>query len=93
MTLTSKLQRLTLLNVSLGQFITALDSRSIIVALPTISIHNETLMAVVQWIPLAYQLTIIGFVLSLARLGDIRVARRFMDQAFCCWRWARLVRA
>jgi|SRR5688572_16205384 len=47
---------------------TALDSRSIIIGLPTISIHFHSSMAVVQWIPLAYQLTIIGFVLSLARL-------------------------
>jgi MFS family permease len=70
--LSAKLQRLALINVCLGQFMTALDSRSIIVALPTISIHFNSSMAVVQWIPLAYQLTIIGFVLSLARLGDIR---------------------
>ena len=28
-------------------------------------------MAVVQWIPLAYQLTVIGVVLSMARLGDM----------------------
>jgi MFS family permease len=62
---------LALINVCLGQFITALDSRSVIVALPTISIYFDTSLAVVQWIPLAYQLTIIGLVLSLARLGDM----------------------
>ncbi len=49
----------------------ALDSRSVIVALPTISVYFNSSMAVVQWIPLAYQLTIIGFVLSMARLGDM----------------------
>ncbi|MGH7793512.1 MAG: MFS transporter [Candidatus Binatia bacterium] len=27
-------------------------------------------MAYVQWVPLAYQLTIVGLVLSMARLGD-----------------------
>jgi EmrB/QacA subfamily drug resistance transporter len=53
----------------------ALDSRSVIVALPTLSIHFSSSMAVVQWIPLAYQLAIIGFVLSLARLGD-RISRK-----------------
>ena len=38
--------------------------------LPTISLHFDTSMAAVQWIPLAYQLTIVGLVLSMARLGD-----------------------
>lgn len=61
---------------------TALDSRSIIIGLPTISIHFHSSMAVVQWIPLAYQLTIIGFVLSLARLGDIRGRKKIYGSGF-----------
>lgn len=69
-TLTAKLQRLALANVCLGQFLSALDSRSVNVALPTISLYFETSLAAVQWIPLAYQLTIVGLVLSMARLGD-----------------------
>lgn len=69
-TLTPKLQRLALANVCLGQFLSALDSRSVNVALPTISLYFETSLAAVQWIPLAYQLTIVGLVLSMARLGD-----------------------
>ena len=69
--LSPKLQRLALVNVCLGQFMSALDSRSVIVALPTISIYFNSSMALLQWIPLAYQLTIIGFVLSMARLGDM----------------------
>ena len=80
--LSAKLQRLALINVCLGQFMTALDSRSIIVALPTISIHFNSSMAVVQWIPLAYQLTIIGFVLSLARLGDIQGRKKIYGSGF-----------
>jgi len=69
-TITPNLQRLALANVCLGQFLSALDSRSVNVALPTISLHFETSLAAVQWIPLAYQLTIVGLVLSMARLGD-----------------------
>jgi MFS family permease len=69
-TLNPKLQRLALANVCLGQFLSALDSRSVNVALPTISLYFDTSMAAVQWIPLAYQLTIVGLVLSMARLGD-----------------------
>jgi EmrB/QacA subfamily drug resistance transporter len=75
LSLSSKQQRFALINVCLGQFMSALDSRSVIVALPTISIHFDSSLALVQWIPLAYQLTIIGFVLSLARLGD-RLGRK-----------------
>ena len=80
--LSSKLQRFALVNVCLGQFMTALDSRSIIIALPTISVQFNSSMAVVQWIPLAYQLTIIGLVLSLARLGDIRGRKKIYGSGF-----------
>lgn len=68
--LTPRLQRLALLNVCLGQFMSALDSRSVNVALPTLSVYFNASMAYVQWVPLAYQLTIVGSVLSMARLGD-----------------------
>lgn len=68
--LTPTLQRLALTNVCLGQFLSAIDSRSVNVALPTISLHFGATLAAVQWIPLAYQLTIVGLVLSSARLGD-----------------------
>jgi EmrB/QacA subfamily drug resistance transporter len=67
---TPRLQRLALLNICLGQFMSALNSRSIHVALPTLSVYFDASLAVVQWIPLAYQLTIVGLVLSMARLGD-----------------------
>jgi len=66
-----RIQRLALVNVCLGQFMSAVDSRSVNVALPTLSVHFSASMAVVQWIPLAYQLTIVGLVLSMARLGDM----------------------
>ena len=68
--ITPRLQRLALLNVCLGQFMSALDSRSVNVALPTLSVYFDVSMAYVQWVPLAYQLTIVGLVLSMARLGD-----------------------
>jgi EmrB/QacA subfamily drug resistance transporter len=70
-----KLQRLALVNVCLGQFMSALDSRSVNVALPTLSVYFDASMAYVQWVPLAYQLTIVGLVLSMARLGD-RLGRK-----------------
>ena len=60
----------------------ALDSRSVIVALPTISIYFNSSMALVQWIPLAYQLTVIGFVLSMARLGDMLGRKKIYGLGF-----------
>src|SRR4030095_16047203 len=81
-TLSPKIQRLALINVCLGQFMTALDSRSVIVALPTISIYFDTSLAVVQWIPLAYQLTISGLLLSLARLGDMLGRKKIYGSGF-----------
>ena len=78
----SKLQRLALVNVCLGQFMSALDSRSVIVALPTISIYFNASLAVVQWIPLAYQLTIIGFVLSWAHMGDMLGRKKIYGSGF-----------
>jgi EmrB/QacA subfamily drug resistance transporter len=66
-----KLQRLALFNTCLGQFMSALDSRSVNVVLPTLSLYFDASMAVVQWVPLAYQLTIVGLVLGMARLGDM----------------------
>src|ERR1043166_6753931 len=80
--LSKRRQRLTLINVCLGQFMSALDSRSVIVALPTLSIYFNSSMAVVQWIPLAYQLTVIGFVLSLARLGDLVCRKKIYSLGF-----------
>ena len=80
--LTANLQRLALANVCLGQFLSALDSRSVNVALPTISLYFESSLAVVQWIPLAYQLTIVGLVLSMARLGDKLGRKRIYTLGF-----------
>ena len=38
---------------TLGQFMSALDSRSVNVALPTLSLYFDVSLAVIQWIPLA----------------------------------------
>jgi EmrB/QacA subfamily drug resistance transporter len=77
-----RLQHLALFNVCLGQFMAALDSRSVNVALPTISAYFDSSMAVVQWIPLAYQLTVIGCVLSMARLGDMLGRKKIYASGF-----------
>ncbi len=75
-------QWLALVNVCLGQFIIAVDARSVNVALPTLSVYFGTSMDGVQWILLAYQLTIIGLVLSLGRLGDMVGRKKIYNLGF-----------
>jgi len=75
-------QWLALVNVCLGQFITAVDARSVNIALPTLSVYFGTSMDGVQWILLAYQLTIIGLVLSLGRLGDMVGRKKIYNLGF-----------
>jgi EmrB/QacA subfamily drug resistance transporter len=77
-----KLQRLGLFNVCLGQFMSAMDSRSVNVALPTLSLYFDVSMALVQWVPLAYQLTIVGLVLGMARLGDMLGRKKLYATGF-----------
>jgi EmrB/QacA subfamily drug resistance transporter len=78
----SAAQWLVLANVCLGQFIGAVDARSVNVALPTLSVYFGTSMEVVQWIPLAYQLTVVGLVLSLGRLGDAVGRKKIYNSGF-----------
>ena len=73
---------LALINVCLGQFIIAVDARSINVALPTLSVYFDTSMDIVQWILLAYQLTVIGLVLNLGRLGDMVGRKKIYNLGF-----------
>jgi EmrB/QacA subfamily drug resistance transporter len=81
-TFAPRVQRLALINVCLGQFMSALDSRSVNIALPTLSVYFDVSLAVVQWIPLAYQLTIVGLVLSMARVGDQLGRKRIYTLGF-----------
>lgn len=75
-------RRLILINACLGQFIAAVDARSVNVALPTLSTEFGATMQVVQWVPLAYQLTVIGLVLSLGRLGDMVGRKKIYNLGF-----------
>jgi EmrB/QacA subfamily drug resistance transporter len=75
-------RRLILINACLGQFIAAVDARSVNVALPTLSTEFATTMEVIQWVPLSYQLTVIGLVLSLGRLGDMAGRKKIYNLGF-----------
>jgi EmrB/QacA subfamily drug resistance transporter len=63
--------RLVLFNVCLGLFMAALNQRALLVSLPTLTRVFHTSLSTIQWTLLAYDLTLIGLVLTLARLGDL----------------------
>lgn len=80
--LSAAARRLILINVCLAQFMGAVDARSLNVALPTLSTEFGATMAVIQWVPIAYQLTLIGLVLSLGRLGDVAGRKKIYNLGF-----------
>lgn len=63
--------RLVLFNVCLGLFMTALNHRALLVSLPTLTRLFQTDLTTIQWALLVYDLTMIGLVLTLGRLGDL----------------------
>src|SRR2546426_6779640 len=68
---------LILLNVCVGQFIVGLDQRALLVALPTLTQTFNTSLTTIQWVLLIYDLTLIGVVITVGRLGDLFGRRRF----------------
>ena len=63
--------RLVLTNVCVGLFMAALNQRTLVVSLPTLTQVFHTSLTTIQWTLLAYDLTLIGLVLTLGRLGDL----------------------
>jgi EmrB/QacA subfamily drug resistance transporter len=73
---------LVLLNVCVGQFIVGLDQRALLVALPTLTESFQTSLTTIQWVLLIYDLTLIGSVITLGRLGDLFGRRRIYTLGF-----------
>lgn len=57
--------------VAMGLFLSTIDGSIVNVALPTIVQSLRTEFAVVQWVVLAYLLTVTTLMLSIGRLGDM----------------------
>jgi EmrB/QacA subfamily drug resistance transporter len=74
--------RLILLNVCVGQFIVGLDQRALLVALPTLTQTFSTSLTTIQWVLLGYDLTLIGLVITVGRLGDLFGRRRIYAGGF-----------
>jgi EmrB/QacA subfamily drug resistance transporter len=60
-----------MLAVAMGIFLGTIDGSIVNVALPTLVEDLETTFPIVQWVVLAYLLTLATLVLSVGRLGDI----------------------
>lgn len=73
---------LILLNVCVGQFIVGLDQRALVVALPTLTHSFQTDLTTIQWVLSIYDLTLIGLVITLGRLGDLFGRRRIYTGGF-----------
>jgi len=73
---------LVLLNVCVGQFIVGLDQRALLVALPTLTHTFNTSLTTIQWVLLIYDLTLIGLVITVGRLGDLFGRRRIYASGF-----------
>jgi MFS family permease len=58
--------------ISMGVFLATIDASIVNVALPTLEKAFTTRFAVIQWIPLAYMLTVATLILSMGRLGDLK---------------------
>jgi EmrB/QacA subfamily drug resistance transporter len=57
--------------VAMGVFLATIDGSIVNVALPTLVRELQTEFAVVQWVVLAYLLTVTTLILSVGRLGDM----------------------
>ena len=75
-------RRLVLFNVCLGLFMVALDQRVLLVALPTLTRTFQTNLTTIQWTLLIYDLTLIGLVITVGRMGDLFGRKRFYITGF-----------
>ena len=74
--------KLILLNVCVGQFIAGLDQRALLVALPTLTHRFNTSLTTIQWVLLGYDITLIGLVITVGRMGDLFGRRRIYAGGF-----------
>jgi len=74
--------RLVLFNVCVGLFMVAVDQRVLLVALPTLTGTFGTYLTTVQWTLLIYDLTLIGLVITVGRVGDLFGRKRIYITGF-----------
>ena len=62
--------------VAAGTFFSVVDHGSVLIALPGIESHFDATLESVQWVVVAYALTISALLLPMGRLGDVAGRRR-----------------
>jgi len=71
-----------LANISVGSFMSSLDSSIVNVALPTMSKSFNADLSTLQWVVTAYLLTIMSFLLVAGRLADLFGRKRVYSTGF-----------
>ncbi|HEY7168872.1 MAG TPA: MFS transporter [Candidatus Binatia bacterium] len=71
-----------LFNVCVGLFMVAVDQRVLLVALPTLTRTFQTDLTTIQWTLLIYDLTLIGLVITVGRVGDLFGRKRIYMSGF-----------
>jgi EmrB/QacA subfamily drug resistance transporter len=66
-----------LATVCIGAFMSQLDSSIVVIALPTLQSHFHSSVGAVEWVSLAYLLTLVGLVAAIGRLADM-VGRKLL---------------
>src|ERR1043165_3271145 len=74
--------RLIRINVSIGQFIDGLDNRAPLLGLSTLAESFNTTLRTILWTVLIYDLALVGFVITVGRLGDLLGRRRIYAGGF-----------
>lgn len=77
--------------VSIGLFMSAVDGSIVNIAPPTLQREFQTPFASVQWVVLAYSLTVVSLMLSIGRLGDIHGRKPFYVSGFAVFIFGSLL--
>jgi EmrB/QacA subfamily drug resistance transporter len=78
----SKRARLIILAVSVGNFMSALDSSVVNIALPSIRSHFGAPLYIIEWVVMSYLLVISSLLLTYGRLGDMYGHKRIYITGF-----------
>jgi len=80
-----------LLAVGLGTFISTVDGSIVNIALPTLENEFATSFSAVQWVVLAYLLTLATLVLAIGRIGDMVGKKRIFTAGFTVFTLASML--
>ncbi len=71
-----------MLPIGLGLYFSVLDTGAVVIALPTIGDHFDVDLATLQWVTLAFAMTIAALLLPVGRVADLLGRRRIFIAGF-----------